>query len=98
MQLTKLLPSSGQEVVCQQERVHCRACSKSTRQNHYVTHFYDVMAADVEAEQHRLPGRRLGQLLQALENASGQTCDVDRGIAASSSIGAQVGSLPKQAE
>ena len=87
MRFIGLPPSSSQESVCQQEMVNCRLCSRSTRQHDYVTHFYDVLAVDVEAEEHRLPGRRLGQMLQALQNASRQTCDVDKGTAACSYVG-----------
>ena len=39
------------------------------------------MATGVVAEQHRLPGQRLRQLLQALENATHKSCDFDNGAA-----------------
>ena len=72
----------SKEVVCQQERVHCRRCSANTREYQYVTRFYDVVATGVAAEEQRLPGRKLGQLLQALEDATRKSCDLDNGIAA----------------
>ena len=38
---------------------------------------YDAVAAAVGAEEHRVPGRRLGQLLQALENTTHKSCAID---------------------
>ena len=56
-------------------------CSTITRDHHYISRFYDAMATGVVAEQPRLPGQRLRQLLQALENATHKSCDVDNGAA-----------------
>lgn len=69
-----------QHVVCEQEVLRCRACSTSTRHLKYTTKFHDVMATCLADEQHRLPGRSLGQLLQAVDMTR-RSCDLDHGTA-----------------
>ena len=70
----------GRQVVCQQEALHCRRCSTTTRHLHYTTQFHNVVATSLAAEQRSVPGRRLGQLLQAVD-AARRSCDPDHGIA-----------------
>ena len=78
--LAALCWAADRHVVCEQEMVECPVCSKSTRHLQYTTKFHDVTATSFAAEQHRQAGRRLGQLLQAVD-VTRRSCNPDHGTA-----------------
>lgn len=70
------------ENVCQQEQLVCRSCLHTTRNSVYREYYYRVLATGLGAEQHRAPGRTLGQMLQAIWDQDRRSCDIDNGKAA----------------